>query len=186
MRERHEPGVMKRRDEHAGRDSHGLAHVVVLGLGTVIHQLVALREDHDEPRCTLQKRFMLVRSKMLQSLDPLLRSLARIEGAFLDFRLVANPLLHGRIADYDEPPRLPIRAVGRSPGREQTVLDHVAGHGPVREFTNRASSSHLAEERPGFLTHLFDGEFTIGIERNELGTWHGCGSSAQRLSAACS
>ena len=117
--------VMQGRNEKTGRDPHGLLRVVGFhGLAIIVAHLVLLKDD-DEGGRGFEKRFLIIRAQVGQSIEPLLGRAPTIELTFLGFRRFADAGLHFGIADHGKkPPFSPIRSgpkAASKPSRQKQI-----------------------------------------------------------------
>src|SRR5205823_5881568 len=78
--------------------------------------------------------------------EPCRRRAVLVELALFFFRRGADLALHCRIADRYKMPRLQIRAIRRSAGGANAMLNHFARDWPIGELADRAASLHARME----------------------------------------
>ena len=145
---------MKGGDQEAEGDPHRLGHVVVLDLPAVIEQRVVLREDRDQARRYFEVALVLVGAERCESVEPLLRRLAGVELAFLDFSGLADLLLDLGVGHDHEVPRLQVGAGGRGPGGAQAIFDDFTRDRTGRELADGATPPDLLVELAGAGLHF--------------------------------
>ena len=138
--------MVQRGDEEPRRDADAFRHIVVLVARAVGKFAPALGEDDDEPGRDGEMGFFRRRPDGFQRLDPFVAAAARVEGAFLDFRLFADARLERGVTDRHEMPWLVVGPRGGRPGGADAVLDHLAGNGSGEEVAHRMSCAHAVEE----------------------------------------
>lgn len=98
MSERHQSSVVDCGDQHARGDADRLLRVIVLDLPPVWEHAVALGEDDDYIRRTLQERFVLVCTQWCQRVQPFLWGLVMVKFVLFFLCFYANPMFDRRIA----------------------------------------------------------------------------------------
>ena len=131
---------MQRRQQKAGRNPHGLLHIVVPDLLAIRIEEILLREYDNQRRSDFQKLLMPIGAKGLQRPQPLVGKAALVILALLPFGSLANLALQTGARHHHKSPWPLVRARGSRPGGGNRQIQHLHGNRVRREVAYTAAS----------------------------------------------